>query len=166
MQRKIWTKEEEAKLREIYPFCGIHELMIFFQCSAAQIWKKAGKMRLAKHNEYLSDIRKKNALINIKAAQTATAQEKRSNTIRTIIRRERVRLKYGLKQRTRWRFAPYKDTQKYSQWKFSLRQRGYITQKHSLGVFYDDNTERNLKKEQHLINKGFSFQSINESHNS
>ena len=162
MQRKYWTKEEVTKLIEIYPYCGIHELMIFFQCSAAQIWKKANMMHLTKHNKYLSDIRKKTALVNIKKANTKKCREKSIESIREMIRKERLRIKYGLKQKSKRRFAPYEHPQKYAHWKYKLRKHGYITHRFSLEVFYNAHTKRSEKTEQHLCNKGFIFKKENE----
>lgn len=162
MQRKYWTKEEETKLKGIYPYCGIQELTIFFQCSAAQIWKKASMMRLTKHNQYLSYIRKSTALANIRKANTINSRKKSVNSIREMIRKERLRLKYGLRQKTKRRFAPYEQPQRYAHWKHKLRQNGYITQRFSLEVFFDENTKRNAEREQHLTNKGFTFKYIND----
>lgn len=162
MQRKIWSQDEITKLKQCYPICTTYELTIMFQCSARVLEKKSAELRLLKEQSFLKHIRKHHALSNIRKATTEESRTKKETGIREMIRKERLRIKYGLKQKTKRRFAPYEQPQRYAHWKHKLRRRGYITQRYSLDVFFDEDTKRSVAMEQHLTNKGFTFKNLNE----
>ncbi len=86
-----------------------------------------------------------------------------------MIQRERLRVKYGLPQRTNRTISllSLKEQRKYSKIRYTLRQRGYIY----VGGFafqYDSDTQRSLGLEERYMIYGFNFQSIlkNENKNS
>lgn len=51
--RKKWTKEEEEKLKELYPTTTMEVLSAVFACREYQVYNKAFAMQLKKSDDYL-----------------------------------------------------------------------------------------------------------------
>ena len=58
--RRFWTKDEVARLRELYPNKGNKELAKMFRRSEVAIFGKAGELGLRKSEKYLKSIRWQN----------------------------------------------------------------------------------------------------------
>ena len=78
------------------------------------------------------------------------AHEKRNATIR----RERVRIKWGLPQLTKMRLV---SNRKHRALRYALKKRGYIVARASTTAFYDDSTDRSLIVERHATAVGFKI---------
>ena len=92
--------------------------------------------------------------------------EKRSQERKETIRKEKMRVVYGLPRQTNLKvvvMCPFKRSQLYH--RRSALERGYIlTEDHSEGspdrytIFYDDDTKRSKKFEENCLRDGFKFQ--------
>lgn len=160
--KKIWTQESEYILTKCYATSTISELSILLpEFSAAQIRNKAAKLGLQKEATTRRTILLSNALRNVNAMHSETARVKKSKSIKRMIQRERLRVKYGLPQRTKRTISllSLKEQRRYSKIRYTLRQRGYIY----AGGFafqYDSDTQRSLELEKRYNTHGFNFQPI------
>lgn len=160
--KKIWTQETEYILAKCYATSTISELSILLpEFTAAQIRNKAAKLGLQKETATRRAILLGNALRNVNAMHSETARAKKSKSIKRMIQRERLRVKYGLPQRTKRTISllSLKEQRKYSKIRYTLRQRGYIY----AGGFafqYDSDTQRSLELEKRYNTHGFNFQAI------
>jgi hypothetical protein len=162
VRKKIWTLEAEYVLTKCYATSTISELSILLpEFTAAQIRNKAAKLGLQKEAATRRAILLCNALRSISAMHSEAARSKKSKSIRKMIQRERLRVKYGLPQRTKRAISllSLKEQRKYSKIRYTLRQRGYIY----AGGFafqYDSDTQRSLELEERYNAYGFNFQAI------
>lgn len=162
VRKKIWTQGTEYILTKCYATSTISELSILLpEFTAAQIRNKAAKLGLQKEAATRRAILLSNALRNVNAMHSEAARAKKSKSIRKVIQRERLRIKYGLPQRTKRTISQLslKEQRKYSKIRYTLRQRGYIY----AGGFdfqYDSDTQRSRELEKRYNTYGFNFQPI------
>lgn len=162
VRTKIWSQAAEYILTKCYATSTISELSILLpEFTAAQIRNKAAKLGLQKEAATRRAILLCNALRNVNTMHSEAARAKKSKSIRKMIQRERLRMKYGLPQRTKRTISllSLKEQRKYSKIRFTLRQRGYIY----AGGFafqYDTDTRRSLEIEKRYNAYGFNFQPI------
>lgn len=161
-RKKIWTQLAEYIMTKCYATSTISELSILLpEFTAAQIRNKAAKLGLQKEAATRRTILLSNALRNVNAMHSEMARANKSKSIRKMIQRERLRVKYGLPQRTKRTISllSLKEQRKYSKIRYTLRQRGYIY----AGGFafqYDSDTQRSLDLEKRYNTYGFNFQPI------
>lgn len=162
VRTKIWSQASEHILTKCYSTSTISELSILLsEFTAAQIRNKAAKLGLQKEAATRRKILLSNALRNVNAMRSEAARAKKSKSIKKMIQRERLRVKYGLPQRTKRTISllSLKEQRKYSKIRYTLRQRGYIY----AGGFafqYDSDTQRSLDLEKRYNTYGFNFQPI------
>lgn len=154
-----WEESEKRKLIELYPFCTIEELSAIFNRKKQSIKSMANKMKLHKNLEVLKNIRLDNARMNISKLHTEEAKAKQKNSIKEMIRKERVRIKYGIKQRTKRVFSElsYNEYSKISRQVFFLRSHGYEVDRKTKTAKYTEVTERNIRIEEKYKQNGFAF---------
>lgn len=159
MQRKIWSKEEEKILVHNYPVCTIEELVVLLKTSKRKIRQKAQKMRLRKTQEIRHKILSNIAHNNISKMHTEVARTKRKTTLANIIKTERLRIKYGLPQKTNRIFSMLTSKENLAEIRrrYELRKRGYILIKNERTVLYDTQTRRSKRKEFNLSKLGYNF---------
>ena len=159
MQRKIWSKEDEQILVQNYPICTIEELVILLKTSKAKIRQKAQKMHLRKTDDFKQNILAHIAHKNICKMHTEEARKKRKTTLANIIKSERLRIKYGLPQRTNRVFSMLtaKENMAEIRRRYELRKRGYVVLLNGRTVLYDAATKRSDRKESNLTKLGYEF---------
>lgn len=162
VHKKIWTQAAEYILAKCYATSTIRELSILLpEFSAAQIRNKAAKLGIQKEAAIRRTILLSNALRNVNAMHSEAARAKKSKSIRKMIQRERLRVKYGLPQRTKRTISllSLKEQRRYSKIRYTLRQRGYIYAG-GFAFLYDSDTQRSRELEQRYNAYGFNFQPI------
>lgn len=154
-----WEESEKRKLIELYPFCTIEELSAIFNRKKQSIKSMANKMKLHKNLEVLKNIRLDNARNNLSKMHTEEAKAKQKNSIRDMIRKEKVRIKYGLKQRTKRMFSDlsYSEYAKLSRQIYYLRNRGYEVDRYNKTAKHTQATNRNIRIEKKYEKNGFVF---------
>lgn len=158
-----WRESEKRRLIELYPFCTIEELSAIFNRKKQSIKSMSNKMKLYKNLEVLKNIRLDNARNNLSKMHTEEAKAKQKISIKEMIRKERIRIKYGLKQRTKRVFSElsYNEYSKLSRQVFFLRSKGYEVNRYTKIAKYNNATKRNTRIERNYEKNGFTF--INDS---
>lgn len=162
MQKEYWTKEQTELLRKLYASCTCDELVILLHKSKKSIRAKASRYGLKKSVETLRLTREKNARNNYGRMQTEEAKKKKTESIRNMIRRERLRLKYGMKQRTKRilsSLTPHSSI-KEARERYNIRQKGYIISNGSRTAYYMEEKERKKRFEKNYKKKGYTFKHI------
>lgn len=158
-----WRESEKRRLIELYPFCTIEELSAIFNRKKQSIKSMANKMKLHKNIEVLKNIRLDNARRNISKMHSENAKAKQKISIKEMIRKERIRIKYGLKQRTKRVFSElsYNEYSKLSRQVYFLRNHGYEVDRKTKIAKYTNDTDRKQTVESKYERSGFVF--INDS---
>lgn len=162
MQKEYWTKEQTELLRKLYATCTGDELVVLLHKSKKSIRAKASRYGLKKSMEILKATREKNARNNYNRMQTEEAKKKKSEGIRAMIRRERLRLKYGLKQRTKRIFSALtpRTSLKAARERYNIRQKGYLISNDSRTAYYTEERQRKKRFERNYKKKGYTFKHI------
>ena len=156
MQKNKWTQEEKNMLKELYPTCTTDELQILLvRFSKKQIRNQATKLQLKKDDRLRKFIHAENGKKHIHTMYTDKAKEKKKASIREMVRKERLRLKYGLPQKTKRFFSAVtrKESAKNAKRGYNLKKRGYYLDYNNKILYYwaeitkrTERTERFYKK--------------------
>ncbi len=87
----------------------------------------------------------------------ARAQETRRKTIK----REKLRLSWGLEQKTKLRLGAMPQWESYARWHLNRRY-GYVFFRFDRNIYYTDETTRSAPTEEHYKTRGLSFLHIQE----
>lgn len=159
-----WTREQEQALIRCYPDCTMQELVVLLDMPAYAIRNKAAKLRLKKNEEMLMHIKSQQGKKNAKHLHTETAKERMKQSIRSMVKLERLRIKYCLPRKTRkilTLMSPRESRQKARRF-YYLRLKGYETSCDSNVIYYSKNTKRSKKTENTYTNLGYVFKQKNE----
>lgn len=162
MQIFHWTQELTDLLVKLYPTCTMDELMILLGISSAKVIRsKAQGLGLKKDSDTLKSIRRKIGKRNMRYMHTDEAKKNKMSSIKKMIRLERIKIKYGLKQKTKRVFSPLtpREQRVSAKERYNLRKYGYIIDDNNKKlVYFTDDVERNEKRERHYEKKGYTFQ--------
>lgn len=159
-----WTKEQEQALIRCYPECTMEELVILLEMPAYAIRNKAAKLKLKKNEELLMHIKSQQGKRNAKHLHTETAKERMKQSIRNMVKLEKLRIKYNLPRKTRkilTLMSPRECRQK-ARRLYYLRLKGYETDCNSNIIYYSNETKRSTKTEKTYTKLGYIFQQKNE----
>lgn len=159
-----WTKEQEQALIRCYPECTMEELVILLDMPAHAIRNKAAKLKLKKNEDLLMHIKSQQGKRNAKHLHTGTAKERMKQSIRNMVRLEKLRIKYNLPRKTRkilTLMSPRECRQK-ARRLYYLRLKGYETDCNSNIIYYSNETKRSTKTEKTYTKLGYIFQQKNE----
>lgn len=154
-----WTKEQEQALIRCYPDCTMEELIVLLDMPAHAIRNKAAKLKLKKNDEMLMHIKSQQGKKNAKHLHTDNAKERMKESIRNMVRLERLRIKYCLPRKTRkilTLMSPRECRQK-ARRLYYLRLKGYETDSNSNVIYYNKETKRSLKTEKTYTKLGYVF---------
>ncbi len=168
MQNFKWTAEATETLVRNYPTATLEELALLLGVPKAKIKAKAHKLGLRKNGETLKRIRAGNAYGNITGLRTEAARERQRRSIVEMIRRERVRMKYGLKRRNARNLSilPLAEIRQNAQKRYYLRQRGYEINDTEMKILYrEGETRRNERMERRFAECGYTVEEIKQSDN-
>lgn len=163
MQNFKWTAEATETLVRNYPTATLDELALLLGVPKAKIKAKAHKLGLRKNGETLKRIQAGNAYGNITSLRTDTAKEKQRRGILEMIRRERVRLKYGLKRKNARNLSilPLHEIRRNAQKRYYLRRRGYVIDDKEMKIYYrEGETRRNERMERRFADSGYTIEEI------
>ncbi len=163
MQNKQLSQEELESFKKAYTICSNEELSIIFNLTKEQIKSISRVFGLKKNEQIKRAYMRSVALKNLEKANTDNCANKRKDRIRRMVARERLRIKYGLPQRTKkilTALTPYEILQA-ARRRYYLRSKGYvITDSKTKVVFYTTETKRSSKIEQHFTEFGYTFKHI------
>lgn len=168
MQTFKWTAEATETLVRNYPTATLEELSLLLGVPKAKIKAKAHKLGLRKNGDTLKRIRAGNAYGNITGLRTEAARERQRRSIVEMIRRERVRMKYGLKRRNARNLSilPLAEIRQNAQKRYYLRQRGYEINDTEMKILYrEGETRRNERMERRFAECGYTVEEIIQSDN-
>lgn len=163
MQEKFWTPERTELLKKLYPTCTADELVVFFKTTKTNIRNKANRMKLHKNVDVKTYILTKNGMKNLHHAKTKEAQKKRCNSIKEMIKKERLRIAYGLPQKTKRVFSSLtpRDALRHAKIRYYLRKYGYILTKNDSKIaYYINDAKRKKITEEHYKKLGYQFKPI------
>ena len=146
-----------------YPTATLDELALLLGVQKAKIKAKAHKLGLRKNGDTLKRIQAGNAYGNITSLRTDTAKEKQRRGILEMIRRERVRLKYGLKRKNARNLSilPLHEIRRNAQKRYYLRRRGYTIDDEKMKIYYrEGETRRNERMECRFAECGYTIEEI------
>lgn len=159
MQNIRWTEEEIKILKECYPISTSEEMQILLaRFTKEQIRVQANKMKLKKNETLRKFIHAENGKRNIHSMYTDSAKKKKSVSIRNMIRMERLRIKYGLTQKTNRVFSAItkEESSTNARRKHRLKLRGYYLDSKNKKLYYCDNvTIRTERTERFYRNIGY-----------
>jgi hypothetical protein len=161
MQNFKWTAEATETLVRNYPTLTLDELALLLGVPKAKIKAKAHKMGLRKNCETLKRIQVCNAYRNITGLRTDKAKEKQRQGILDMIRRERVRLKYGLRRTNERNLSilPKAEIRRNAQKRYYLRSRGYTINDKEMKIYYrKGETRRNERMERRFAECGYTIE--------
>lgn len=163
MQNKQLSPEELESFKKAYTICSNEELSIMFELSKKQIKRFARLFNLRKDEKIKRSYMRNVAMRNLGKANTDAGAQKRMTGIRTMIAKERLRIKYGLSQKTKkiiTALSP-REVLQAARRRYYLRSKGYvITDSKTKVVFYTTETKRSSKIEQHFTEFGYTFKHI------
>lgn len=162
MQIFHWTQELTDLLVKLYPTCTMDELIVLLGISSAKtIRLKAQSLGLKKDADTLKSIRQRTGKRNMGYMHTDEAKKNKMSSIKKMIRLERIKIKYGLKQKTKRVFSPLtpREQRTSAKERYYLRKYGYIIDNDNKKlVYYTDDVKRDKKREKHYEEKGYTFQ--------
>lgn len=162
MQIFHWTQELTDLLVKLYPTCTMDEIVVLLGCNNVKaIRNKAQSLGLKKSADTLKRIRQKTGKHNMRYMHTNEAKKNKMSSIKKMIRLERIKIKYGLKQKTKRVFSPLtpREQRLAANERYYLRKSGYIIDNDNKKlVYYTDDVERNEKRERLYEKKGYTFQ--------
>lgn len=163
MQNKQLLPEELESFKKAYALCSNEELSIMFDLSKKQIKRFARLFNLRKDEKIKRSYMRNVAMRNLGKANTDVGAQKRMTGIRKMIAKERLRIKYGLPQKTKkiiTALSP-REVLQAARRRYYLRSKGYIINDcNSKNVYYNNETKRSAKIEQHFNDFGYSFNKL------
>lgn len=159
MKNHKWTAQEESLLAKSYPNCTPEELSLLLEMPWPRILSKALKMGLRRSQDYTARVRLAAAKTNLSKMNSEQGREKRRQGIREMIRKERLRVKYGLKQRTQRTFSTISQAEQRQKdsTRHGARKRGYEINDQAKALFYTERTKRSERTEQYFRNNGYEI---------
>lgn len=159
MEKHKWTEQEEETLRKRYPDTSPDELSLLLEMPWPRILSKALKMGLRRSQAYTARVRSRVARQNLQKMNTEQGRERQRLGIREMIRRERLRIKYGLRQRTLRKFSADSKAEQSAKHntRHTARARGYEIDDRAKAVFFTAKTRRSERAEQFFKNNGYEI---------
>lgn len=159
MKNHKWTEQEEETLRKLYPDTPPGELSLLLEMPWPRILSKALKMGLRRSQAYTARVRRDVAVRNLAKMNSEQGRERQRLGIREMIRRERLRIKYGLRQRTLRKFSVASKSEQSVKHntRHAARARGYEIDDRAKAVFFTAQTRRSERAEQFFKNNGYEI---------
>lgn len=159
MKKHKWTEQEEETLRKRYPDTLPEELSLLMGMPLPSILAKARNMKLRRSPDYIARVRSRVARQNLQKMNTEQGRERQRNGVREMIRRERLRIKYGLRQRTLRKFSTANRAERSLKHntRHTARARGYEIDDRAKAVFFTERTRRHERTEQFFKNNGYEI---------
>jgi len=145
--KRVFTPDELDWLRANYPDRSDAELAEHLGCSVYTIKGRRWKMGLRKSAEYMSRLNREKAIACGNAARlnTPEAVSKRADTVRRQVEQERIRLKWGLEQKT-GRHLRQEPRGRLLQ-RNRLRRLGYVVDEKNMVAYWTAETHRAVRLE-------------------
>lgn len=163
MQNKQLSKEELDSFKKAYTICSNEKLSVIFGLNKKQI-KRLARVNDLKKNEQIKRAYMRNvAMQNLEKANTNDGIERRKNSIRKMIAKEQLRIRYGLPQKTKKILSALspREVLQAARRRYYLRSRGYVvTDCRTNVVYYTNETKRSSKIEQHFTDFGYTFKQL------
>ena len=145
--KRVLSKEDIRTLVEMYPDHSDSEIAEALGISICTVKSRRTKMGLRKSKEYLSRINRERAIRcgNADRLNTPEAIARRVQTMGDTIRADKMRLKWGMEQRTKRHFRN-EPTARLLQ-RNRLRRLGYVVDEKALVAYWTEGTHRATRLE-------------------
>lgn len=145
--KRVLSKEEIRTLVEMFPNHSDREIAEALRISICTVKSRRTKMGLRKSPEYLSMINRERAIRcgDAERLNTKEAVAKRVKTMGEKIRKDRLRMKWGLEQQTKRHFRN-EPTARLLQ-RNRLRRLGYVVDEKALVAYWTESTHRATRLE-------------------
>lgn len=153
-----WTKEEIEILRRHYADCDCDEMSRLLPNHTKQELNcKAYRLGLHKSEDVVYRMKVK-SIANARKNITSESVQKSKESHIALVRKERLRMSYGLPRTTRLQISEYsqKMLKRINKVRHRLRTRGYIISIASFIAFYSEETSRS-RLECEYVKLGFRF---------
>lgn len=153
-----WTKEEIEILRKHYADCDCEEMSRLLPNHTKQELNcKAYRLSLHKSEDVVYRMQVK-SIANARKSITPESFQKSKESHLALVKKERLRMSYGLPQATRMHISEYskKKLARINKVRHRLRTRGYIIDFASYVAFYSEETSRS-ELECEYAKLGFRF---------
>lgn len=155
-----WTKEEIEILRKHYADCDCEEMSkLLPNRRPASIRNRAYYLGIKKSKALVDEACMRNIMKAISAVKNNEEYRRKSveNRIK-VLRNERMRIAYGLPQKTRIKLCENsgKVRRRVYNARYRLKKRGYRIEEQSLDAYYDESTHRSPCEDIYR-NIGFRF---------
>lgn len=146
-------QRNSKKAMEICRQYNIYEINAEFSRQRWEQWKAEGRQVGFKKGESNRD--------RLSPRAYKKMLEKVSTTRREIIRKDKIRINWGLPQKTKLKLTS--PGKKAIQYRYLLKRLNYIVVRGDIRVFYDEHTNRNLTTERRAIINGLKIEQYEQS---
>ncbi len=159
MQKHRWTEQEIETLRNSYADLPNEDIALMLELPKESVKGKAMRLGLRKSEAYTERLRRSNAERNLPKMRTDAALEKQRHGIREMIRKERLRMKYGLRRKTKRNISLFiaARPEKYLM-RQTAKRRGYLISDKERAVRYNGQTKRHERTEQYFKAHGYTVE--------